>query len=72
MKRACCPNCRLRFRPATAAELAACPRCGDPLQRLALEEGLGFRLFGVEDTPQPLPEAIAVSMPIPDPGRERS
>jgi hypothetical protein len=72
MSNACCPTCRLRFHRAAAAQLAACPRCGEELQRLALEGSVGFRLFGPEDAPQPLPEAIAVSMPIPDPGRERS
>jgi len=33
---------------------------------------VGFRLFVVEDVPQALPEALAVSIPIPDPSAGRS
>jgi hypothetical protein len=33
---------------------------------------VGFRLFIPEDAPNPLPEAIAVSLPLPDPGADRS
>lgn len=66
-----CPDCRLRLASAEAAYLVACPECGKPLQPLArLSEAVGFRLFMPEDAPESLPEAV--SMPIPDPGSERS
>jgi hypothetical protein len=43
--------------------------CGDPPQPLAgLAGAVGYRLFGPEDGPPALPEAVEVSMPIPDPG----
>jgi hypothetical protein len=68
-----CPNCRLRFASAEAAYLVACPECGRPPQPIAGAEGVvGFRLFVVEDAPHELPEAVAVSVPIPDPGGGRS
>lgn len=44
------------------------PSCGEAVQHL--EEFAGavvYRLFRLEDTPHAVPEAIAVSMPIPDP-----
>jgi hypothetical protein len=64
----CCPDCRLRFTSAAAAHLVACPECGEPLQSMAgLEHAVGFSLFRLEDVPPPLPEAVAVSIPIPDP-----
>jgi hypothetical protein len=67
--RACCRDCRLRFTPTAGACLVACPVCGEPLQLLhGLENAVGFRLFRPEDARDPLPEAVAVSMPIPDPG----
>jgi hypothetical protein len=70
---ACCPDCRLRFAPAEAAYLIVCPECGEPLQALSeLAGAVGFRLFTVEDTPNSLPDALAVSMPLPDPGTRRS
>lgn len=73
MTHVCCPDCRLRFTPAAAAYLVTCPECGGPPQTLAgLEEALGFRLFRLEDVPHPLPEAVAVSIPIPDPRGRRS
>lgn len=68
-----CPCCQLRFTPATAAYLLACPECGRPPQLIGAAEGVvGFRLFIPEDVPNPLPEAIAVSLPLPDPGANRS
>ena len=68
-----CPCCQLRFTPATAALLVACPECGRPPQLIGAAEGVvGFRLFIAEDVPNPLPEAIAVSIPLPDPGANRS
>ena len=73
MTHVCCPDCRLRFTPAAAPHLVACPECGEPPQTLAgLEGALGFRLFRLDDVPHPLPEAVAVSIPIPDPGGGRS
>ena len=66
----CCPRCRLRFTPAAAAHLAACPECGEPPQPIAsLESSVGFRLFRFEDLPHPLPEAAAVPIPVPDPAQ---
>ena len=63
----CCPDCRLRFSPAVAGYLVACPQCGEPPRPLAgLEGAVGFRLFNPEDAPRSLPEALAVSLPIPD------
>jgi len=62
----------MRFTPATAAYLTGCPACGEPLQQLAsLAGAVGYRLFTLEDSPHELPEAIEVSMPIPDPGTWR-
>jgi hypothetical protein len=68
-----CPNCRLRFASAAAAYLVACPECGRPPQPIAGAEGIvGFRLFVPEDLPHELPEAVAVSIPIPDRPEGRS
>jgi len=73
MTHICCPDCRLRFTPAAAAYLAACPQCGKVPQPVAgLERAIGFRLFRLVDVPRSLPEAVAVSIPIPDPGGGRS
>ncbi len=66
MTHACCIDCRLRFTPAATAYLLACPVCGDPLQHLTgLAGAVGYRLFSAQDAPNSLPEAIAVSVPIP-------
>lgn len=68
-----CPSCRLRFTPAAAACLVACPECGRPPQPMVgAERAVGFRLFVLEDVPPALPEAVAVSIPIVDPGGGRS
>lgn len=41
----CCPGCRLRFTPAAAASVIACPQCGGLPQPIAsLGRSLGFRL----------------------------
>jgi hypothetical protein len=65
-----CPNCRLRFGQAAAAYLVACPECGRPPQSVGgADRILGFRLFIPEDAPRQLPEAVSVSLPIPDPYR---
>lgn len=67
-----CPDCRLRFSAAVEAYLVACPACGEPLQPSSLEDTLGFRIFTPEDVPHLLPEAVAVSLPVPDPDGPRS
>jgi hypothetical protein len=68
-----CRNCRLRFTGAASAYLAACPECGRPLHAIADAQGVvGFRLFVVEDAPHERPEALAVAIPVPDPGAGRS
>jgi predicted amidophosphoribosyltransferase len=73
MTHAICPDCRLRFTRAAAAYLPCCPRCGEPLQPLAeLAGALGYRLFVPEDARHAQPDAIEVSMPMPDPGVGRS
>ena len=73
MTHVCCTSCRIRFTPAAAAHLTACPACGNPPQPLAsLAEAVGYRLFRLQDDPPALPEAVAVSMRIPDPGAGRS
>lgn len=73
MTHASCAGCRIRFTPPAAAYLTACPECGEPLQPLpGVAAAVGYRLFTLEDAPRDLPEAIEVSMPIPDPGVERS
>ncbi len=73
MTHVCCLECRLRFTPAAAASLAVCPQCGEPPQPIDGRAGaLGLRLFRLEDVPYALPEAVAVSIPIIDPGEGRS
>jgi hypothetical protein len=73
MTHLCCPSCRLRFTPAASAYLTACPECGQPPRPLSdLRSAIGLRLFRVEDLPQPLPEAVAVSIPVLDPDAGRS
>jgi hypothetical protein len=73
MTDACCPRCRLRFTPAAAAYIVACPECGDlPLPIGGLERTFGFRLVGPEDLPHELPCAAAVAMTFPEPGGARS
>lgn len=68
MTRACCPPCRLRFAPAVAASLLACPQCGDELHAAAsATEVIGFRLMEQHDVlnAQVLAEALAVALPAP-------
>jgi predicted amidophosphoribosyltransferase len=63
----CCPDCRLRFTPAAAAYLPACPQCGKPLQPVtSVKETIGFRLYKPEDLPRQFPQAIATALPTPD------
>ncbi len=64
----CCPHCRLRFTPQTAAYIVRCPECGDSPQPIAsLELTFGFRVIGPEDLPHELPYATAVSIALPRP-----
>jgi len=73
MTQVACSSCRLRFTAAASAYLLACPQCGRPLHAITDAEGVvGFRLFVVEDVPRDLPQAVALSIPIPDPGAGRS
>ena len=66
--RLCCPACRLRFTPASAACIIACPECGDaPKAIVSLEHTVGFRLIGPEDLPHELPYATAHAIALPDP-----
>ena len=68
MTHVCCPECRLRFGPAVAVYLGACPRCGGPAQPMAEPESvLGFRLLTLDDLPPSLPEALASSLSIDPP-----
>lgn len=68
MTHLCCPSCRLRFAPAAAAYLSACPVCGQPPEQSAHPgQCIGFSLFRPEDLPQQLPEAAAVAIRLPDP-----
>jgi hypothetical protein len=65
----CCLRCRVRFTPAAAASISACPECGDPPELIAsLERTFGFRLLGPDDLPHELPYATAVSIALPRPG----
>ena len=67
-----CANCRLRFTAAAEAYLVACPQCGRPPEPIASAECVvGFRLFSLEDAPRELPQAVAISISLPDPGAGR-
>ncbi len=83
MTPAICPDCRLRFTRAGAACFPCCPRCGGPVVPVAdLAGAVGYRLFRPDDGPHAEPEAgdgampmaiaMAVSLPVPDPGVARS
>jgi len=68
----CCAHCRLRFTPAAAAYIHACPECGEEPQPIArLELTFGFRFVGPEDLSHELPYAIAHSLTLPEPGARR-
>jgi hypothetical protein len=68
MTHACCPSCRLRFTPAAAAYLEACPTCGKPPQPVdRAEQTLGFRLVTQADLIDALPAAAVVALPVPSP-----
>ena len=69
----CCPPCRLRFTPAAAAYIIACPECGHSPQPIgSLERTIDFRLVGPEDLPHELPYATAPSITFSEPGGARS
>lgn len=73
MRNVCCPRCRLRFTPAAAAYITACPECCDSPQPIAgLENTFGFRLVGPEDLPHELPHATVTAITFPEPGKARS
>lgn len=73
MTHLCCPNCRLRFAPAAAASITACPECGDlPQPATSLERTVGFRLVGPQDLSHELPHATAVVGLPPAPGGAQS
>jgi hypothetical protein len=72
MTHLCCPRCRLRFTRAAEAYLVVCPECGEPPQPSSSEGVVGFRIFRLEDVPHSLPEAVAIALPVPDPGGRRS
>jgi hypothetical protein len=73
MTHTCCPSCRLRFTPAAAAYLTACPECGNAPQTIAgLERTFGFGLIRLDDLPHELPCAAAaavITLPERDPAR---
>lgn len=69
MTQVCCPSCRLRFTRAAASYLEACPACGEPPQPVrSAADVLGFRLVSDRDGAGSLPDALAVSLPIPNSG----
>ena len=72
MTHLCCPRCRLRFTPASAAYLVSCPDCGQPPKQLPLVDTVGFRVFRLDDVPHAMPEAVAISIPVTRPGGARS
>jgi hypothetical protein len=73
MTHVCCPSCRLRFTRAAASHLVACPGCGEPPQTiLRAEQVMGFRVAPVDDLPDALLQAVAVALPVHDPGETRS
>jgi hypothetical protein len=66
MNRLCCPGCRLRFPRPAEAHLVVCPQCGLPTASVSGPESLvGYRFFDPLDDPHSLPEALAVSLPLP-------
>lgn len=67
MTRSCCPTCRLRFSPATAAHLTACPFCAQPLQGQDAVAVLGYKLIANDALlAAEADEAISVALPHPD------
>jgi hypothetical protein len=73
MTRTCCTRCRLRFAPVTVAHLVICPSCAGPLELLAAEAALGFRLTDLDELPvtydaEAVSAALPAWLPAPDPG----
>lgn len=63
MTHVCCPGCRLRFAPAVAAYLEACPSCGKPPESVATaKRALGLRLYTPADDLHELPVALAEAL----------
>jgi hypothetical protein len=67
MDRACCRPCRVRFTVLGESYLTACPECGRSLTASAPGHLLGFRLFDPLHATDVLPQALAVSLPVPPP-----
>lgn len=68
LTRFCCPRCQLRFTPAAAAYITACPECRhSPEPITSLQRTLGFRLVGPEDLPDELPYPTTGSITFPEP-----
>jgi hypothetical protein len=66
MTHGCCPSCRLRFTPAVAAHLDACPGCGEPpLLIQGAEQLIGLRLVTQDELIGPAALAVAVAAAIP-------
>jgi hypothetical protein len=66
MTQACCPSCRLRFSRAPAAHIETCPRCTQPLHRIAsARDALGYPLFDISDPRPAVPTAVGVALPVP-------
>jgi hypothetical protein len=58
MTRSSCPTCRVRFTRVTAAHLAACPFCAQPLQTEPAAAVLGYRLLSIEPLLTQEPDAL--------------
>jgi hypothetical protein len=68
MTHGCCPCCRLRFTPAVAAQLDACPGCGEPPLLIDdAEQLIGYRLAAGDDLIEPTQVALAEARPRPAP-----
>jgi hypothetical protein len=68
-----CANCRVRFTRAEAAYLGACPVCDRPIGQFAsLDQFIGFPLHSPEPLTSPPATAVAISLPVPGLGGERS
>jgi hypothetical protein len=58
----------LRFSPATAAHLTACPFCAAALQARPAAGAIGYKLIAVDALlgDDPVAEALAVALPRPE------
>jgi hypothetical protein len=63
MTRSCCPHCRLRFSPETAAEPSTCPFCARPLACVAAPATLGLRLIALDRLAAAAPEVERAAAP---------